>query len=50
MDEVLESALAVEDPAGFFQQGSHALDEIYELPPAPPGSTETDLGHPAGIN
>ncbi len=50
MDEVLESALAVEDPAGFFQQGSHALDEIYELPQAPPGSTETDLGHPAGIN
>ena len=50
MDEVLKSALAVEDPAGFFRQGSHGFDEIYELPQAPPRPTETDLGHPAGIN
>ncbi|MEE2675195.1 MAG: endopeptidase La [Myxococcota bacterium] len=50
MDEVLQAALAIEDPSGFFREGFHDLDDIYEIPQVPPRPAETDVGHPAGIN
>jgi ATP-dependent Lon protease len=50
MDDVLKVALAVDDPAVFFRPGFHELDDIYDLPQAPPRPTDTEVGHPAGIN
>jgi len=49
MDQVLEVALALEDPSVFFRQGYHELDDIYDLPQAP-RTSDPDVGHPAGIN
>ena len=46
MDEVLVAALALEDPAGFLREGDHTIEDIYEVPPAPPAPD--DLGVPAG--
>ena len=48
MDEVLATALAIEDPTAFFRDGFHDLDDIYEMPPTPHRTPEGDL-HP-GIN
>ena len=50
MDEVLATALAVENPAAFFQPGTHDLEDIYDLPPAAHRRPETEVGHPAGVN
>ncbi len=50
MDEVLATALAVEDPSNFFKDGFHDLDDIYDLPHAPGRPAETDVAHPAGVN
>jgi ATP-dependent Lon protease len=50
MDEVLATALAVENPAAFFQPGTHDLEEIYDLPAAAHRPPETEVGHPAGVN
>jgi ATP-dependent Lon protease len=41
MDEVLVAAFALEDPAAFFQQGDHQLDEIFEIQPPPPPTPPT---------
>jgi len=47
MDEVLQHALAIEDPGGFLHEGDHLLDEIYETPSA----ATADIPHsPAGVN
>jgi ATP-dependent Lon protease len=47
MDEVLEHALAIEDPSGFLQEGDHLLEEIYDAPTA----ATADIPHsPAGVN
>jgi ATP-dependent Lon protease len=50
MDDVLATALAVDDPTTFFREGFHDLDDIYDLPHAPHRPTETDVAHPAGVN
>ena len=49
MDEVLAEALAVSDPESFLQSGIHELDDIYEVPRGPVGTTG-DVPHPAGVN
>jgi ATP-dependent Lon protease len=47
MDEVLQHALAIEDPGGFLHEGDHLLDEIYETPSA----ATADIPHsPVGVN
>jgi ATP-dependent Lon protease len=48
MDEVLGSALALEDAETFLQEGDHAIDNIFEVP-AHDGSGD-DLTTPAGVN
>jgi ATP-dependent Lon protease len=50
MDEVLAEALALEDPKGFFQDGFHDLDDIYDLPHRPHRAPEAGVEHPAGMN
>jgi len=49
MDEVLAEALAVSDPSSFLKSGFHELDDIYEVPRGPVGTTG-DVPHPAGVN
>ena len=44
MDEVLAAALAHHNFAGYFQEGQHSLDEIYEV--APGGSSPPDTEVP----
>ena len=48
MDEVLATALAVDNPATFFQEGFHDLEDIYDLVPSH-RAAETDVEH-AGVN
>lgn len=48
MDEVLARALAVEEPGRFLHAGDHALEEIYEPPPAP--DRDAEMPSPAGVN
>jgi ATP-dependent Lon protease len=50
MDEVLEAALALDDPAAFFREGFHDIEDLYDLPPGPHRPAETDVAHPAGVN
>ncbi len=50
MDEVLATALALDDPTAFFREGFHDLDDIYDLPLPPHRAQETDVAHPAGVN
>jgi ATP-dependent Lon protease len=47
MDEVLATALAINDPETFLQEGDHELDEIFEVPPR---ETAVELPTPAGVN
>jgi ATP-dependent Lon protease len=35
MDEVLATALSLEDAAGFLREGDHLVEDIFELPAAP---------------
>ena len=48
MDEVLGSALALEDAETFLQEGDHAIENIFEVPAH--GGTGDDLSTPAGVN
>jgi ATP-dependent Lon protease len=48
MDEVLGSALALEDVEAFLREGDHAIDNIFEVPGA--GGSGDDLSTPAGVN
>lgn len=45
MDEVLANALALDDVAGFLQDGDHVVDAIFEVP-----DRLDDSGTPAGVN
>jgi ATP-dependent Lon protease len=48
MDQVLENALALNDPGTFLREGDHELDEIFEVPPH---ETAVDLpSTPAEVN
>ncbi len=49
MDQVLATALALENPSTFLQEGDHSLDDIYETPPPTPPSP-AGIEHPAGVN
>jgi ATP-dependent Lon protease len=48
MDEVLGSALALEDAEAFLREGDHAIENIFELPAH--GAPGEDLSTPAGVN
>ncbi len=48
MDEVLGSALALEDAQTFLQEGDHAIENIFEVPGR--GAAGDDLTTPAGVN
>jgi len=47
MDEVLAHALAVQDPRGFLQEGTHEIEDIYELSGPPRREGPGDVGRPA---
>jgi ATP-dependent Lon protease len=49
MDEVLATALALDDAAGFLREGDHAIDDIYEGP-TPEGPSAEDLPAATGVN
>ena len=48
MDEVLGSALALEDAEAFLREGDHAIENIFEVPAH--GAPGEDLSTPAGVN
>jgi ATP-dependent Lon protease len=48
MDEVLASALALEDAQTFLREGDHAIENIFEVPAN--GGSGDDLPTPAGVN
>ena len=48
MDDVLARALALHDPALFLQDGTHDIDDIYEVPPLQRAGVEIQT--PAGVN
>jgi len=48
MDEVLGTALALDDAAAFLREGDHLVEDIFEVPAT--GAASDDLGTPAGVN
>jgi ATP-dependent Lon protease len=48
MDEVLGTALALDDAAAFLREGDHLVEDIFEVPAT--GAGRDDLGTPAGVN
>jgi ATP-dependent Lon protease len=49
MDQVLATALVVDNPATFLRPGDHAIEDIFDVPgpPKPPGE---GIPSPAGVN
>jgi ATP-dependent Lon protease len=47
MDDVLQRALAIDDPGAFLREGDHLLDEIYDAPSAARADVPSS---PAGVN
>ena len=48
MDEVLGSALALDDAEAFLREGDHVIESIFEVPGH--GGSGEDLSTPAGVN
>ena len=48
MDEVLVTALALDDAGAFLREGDHVVEDIFEVPAS--GAARGDLGTPAGVN
>ena len=49
MDEVLATALALDDPGRFLHEGDHAIEEIYEVPAVVP-HPEPERPSPSEVN
>ena len=49
MDQVLATALVLDDPTKFLREGDHLIDDIFDVPPPPPAGGE-GIPSPAGVN
>ena len=50
MDEVLATALVLDDPSTFLRQGDHAIEDIFDVPPPPATGGGEGIPSPAGVN
>jgi ATP-dependent Lon protease len=49
MDQVLATALVLDDPTKFLREGDHLIEDIFDVPTPPPAGGE-GIPSPAGVN
>jgi ATP-dependent Lon protease len=51
MDQVLATALVLDDPTKFLREGDHAIEDIFDVPTPPPTPAGGEgIPSPAGVN
>jgi len=50
MDQVLATALVLDDPTKFLREGDHAIEDIFDVPTPPPAAGGEGIPSPAGVN